>query len=148
MANNYQQLSHYARFCLLLSYSALLLLFAVNTLVVPSCNRSPNIVIFLLHLLPLLVFLPSLLKQNVRAHAWMTFVLLGYFMMSVSTAFACKSILLTTEVLLIAALFIAAMLYIRWRSRELKQLAADVSEGVSNLNPNTAARNDSKQNSE
>ncbi|MEE8057074.1 MAG: DUF2069 domain-containing protein [Pseudomonadales bacterium] len=125
MTNEYQLLSRRSRAVVLVSFFGLLAVFTVSTLIVPSCNRNPNVVIWVLHILPLLMFLPSILQQNVRAHAWLTFVLLGHFMASVSTAFACTSALMLIEVALISVLFIAAMLYIRWRSRETKFLASN-----------------------
>ncbi|KKK74472.1 hypothetical protein LCGC14_2883440 [marine sediment metagenome] len=123
MSNDYAVLAKRCRAVLLLSYFSLLAVVSLNTLVWPTCNRSPNGVIWGIQVLLLLVFLPGMLKQNVRAYAWLTFVLLGFFMTSVSTAFACTSVLTLVEVVLTVILFIAAMMYIRWRSRELKSMA-------------------------
>ncbi len=124
MHNDYEQLVRYSRFIVLASYSILLVVFTVNTMFIPSCNREPNAVIWAMHVVPILLFLPSILRQNVRAHAWLTFVLLGHFMASVSVAFACTSALMTFEVGVLVVLFIAAMMYIRWRSRALKSAVA------------------------
>lgn len=121
MQKNYQRLSRYSRRVVWCSYTALLTVICLNTLVWPSCNRSPNGVILGIQLVLLLAFLPGMLKQNVRSYVWLTFVLLGFFMAAVSISFACTSLLTISEVLLITVLFISAMLYIRWRSRELKQ---------------------------
>jgi uncharacterized membrane protein len=125
MSNDYTLLAKRCRTILLLSYFSLLIVVSLNTLVWPSCSRSPNGVIWGIQILLLVMFLPGILKQNVRAHAWLTFVLLGFFMASVSTAFACTSALTILEVVFTAILFIAAMMYIRWRSRELKSIALD-----------------------
>jgi uncharacterized membrane protein len=121
MQRNYKKYALYSRAVTWGSYIALLLVLVMNTMVWPSCNRSPNAVILGVQLVLLLIFLPSMLKQNVRSYVWLTFTLLGFFMAAVSTAFACTSLLTVTEVLLIVVLFIAAMLYVRWRSLELKQ---------------------------
>ncbi|WP_101759960.1 DUF2069 domain-containing protein [Oceanicoccus sp. KOV_DT_Chl] len=120
MQNKYTVLARRARITVWFSYVALLVVFTLVTVVAPSCNRDPNPVIWCIHLLLLLPFLPAIIKQDVRGHAWLTFVLLGFFMASVSTAFACTSWLTLLEVSLISSLFIAALLFIRWRSRELK----------------------------
>lgn len=72
-------------------------------------------------MLVLLAFLPGIMKRNLRSHIWLTFVLLFYFLGAVSTAFACTSVLSVVEVLLIVELFIAAMLYVRWQAKYLKQ---------------------------
>jgi uncharacterized membrane protein len=124
MQKNYQRLSQYSRNLAWLSYAGLLLVLVLNTVVWPTCQRSPNGVILAIQLVLLLVFLPGMLKQNVRTYVWLTFTLLGFFMASVSTAFACSSHLTLAEVLLIVTLFISAMMYVRWRSLELKQRAS------------------------
>ncbi len=125
MSNDYQVLAKRSRQVTQVSYWLLLLVLLVNTVVAPSCNREPNWVILVVQLALVLVFLPGMLKQNVRSYIWLSLILLMMFLASVSTAFACTTLLTVTEVFLIIALFIAAMLYIRWRSRELKQLATE-----------------------
>lgn len=120
MHNPYTVLARRSRAVLIASYAGLLVVFTLVTMVTPSCNREPNTTIWIIHLLLVLPFLPAIIKQNVRAIAWLTFVLLGFFMASVSTAFACASWLTVLEVLLISSLFTAALLFIRWRSKELK----------------------------
>ena len=125
MHNPYTHLARYSRVALIISYVALLVVFTLVTVVIPSCNREPNTTIWLIHGLLILPFLPAIIKQNVRALAWLTFVLLGFFMASVSTAFACTSWLTVLEVFLISSVFTAALLFIRWRSKELKAAVAD-----------------------
>lgn len=120
MSNPYARLSRYSRLTVLLSYATLLIVLTLGTLVWPSCGRSPNWVVWGIQLLLMLVFLPGLVQQNVRTHAWLTFVLLGFFIASVSTAFACGSVLTIVEVFITVILFIAAMLFIRWRSKQLR----------------------------
>ena len=121
MQNQFDVLARYSRICVLVSCAGLLLVFTLSTLVWPSCNRNPNTVMWGIHLLPVLLFVPGIIKKNVRSHVWLTFILLGYFMTSVNTAFACTSALTVIEVGLIVILFISAMLYIRWQSKALKQ---------------------------
>ena len=125
MEKNYSQLALRARQWTMAGMVALLGMFTVNTLIVPSCGRQPNIVIWLMCCLPLLAFLPSLLKQHVRAHIWLCFVLLFYFMVAVLGAFQCASVATTLEVAAVVLLFISAMMYVRWRSRALKQSRTD-----------------------
>ena len=71
----------------------------------------------------LLVFLPGMVKQNIQSYIWLSLILLMMFLASVSTAFACTTILTIAEVLVVVTLFTSVMFYIRWRSRELKQAA-------------------------
>ena len=121
MANDYQLLAKRSRQLAQVSFWLLLLVLLLNTVVFPSCNREPNWVVLAVQSGLVLVFLPGMLKQNVKSYIWLSLILLMMFLASVSTAFACTTVLTVAEVLLVVALFIAAMLYIRWRSRELKQ---------------------------
>ena len=121
MQKNYQKYSQLSRRIVWLSYLGLLVVLCLNTAVWPSCGREPNLVILGVQLALLLAFLPGIVRQNLRSHIWLTFMLLGFFTMSVSTAFACSSIFTIAEVVLVAVLFISAMLYIRWRSMALRQ---------------------------
>ena len=121
MANDYQVLAKRSRQLAQVSFWLLLLVLLLNTVVFPSCNREPNWVVLAVQSGLVLVFLPGMLKQNVKSYIWLSLILLMMFLASVSTAFACTTVLTVAEVLLVVALFIAAMLYIRWRSRELKQ---------------------------
>ena len=125
MSNDYKMLANRSRLLAQVSYWLLVLVLLLNTVVSPSCNREPNWVILAVQLALLLVFLPGMLKQNVRSYIWLCLVLLMMFLAAVTTAFACTTVLTIVEVLLTVALFIAAMLYIRWRSRELKQAATE-----------------------
>ena len=121
MATNYFRLAGISRKLMFGAYILLLLMFTLGTLVVPSCNREPNVVIWVLNCLPPLFFLPAMLRRNLRALAWLCFILLFYFLMAVPVAFACVSALTTLEVVVIVILFIVTMLYIRWQSRANKQ---------------------------
>jgi len=118
-AEDYQPLAAASRAVVLFSYFALLLVFSIGTLWLPSCNRSPNTVIWLIHIVPLLLFLPGLLRQNTRSHVWVAFICNGYFLVSVNAVFACPTVLAGIEIALTVLLFISATLFIRWRSREL-----------------------------
>ncbi|MDG2046693.1 MAG: DUF2069 domain-containing protein [Halioglobus sp.] len=84
--------------------------------------------IWTLKLLPLLIFLPGMLKDNLRSYIWLCFVCLGYFMILVQLMFAQSgSLLVATGLVAVVILFTAAMLYVRWRARDLR--AIDESAG-------------------
>lgn len=121
MSVGYQQLSDNSRLLVLAVYSSILLVFVVSTVLMPSCGRQPNVLIMLLHVIPLLCFLPGLLTQNVRSYVWLCFLSLGYFLVAVPNAFGCQTVLNILEPVLISVMFIAAMFYVRWRSRALAQ---------------------------
>lgn len=81
-------------------------------------------VIWLGKLLPLLIFLPGMLKGNLRSFIWLCFVSLLYFIALVERLFALPgNPQAVTGMVAVVTLFIAAMMYVRWRARELR--AAD-----------------------
>lgn len=119
MQCDYQRLAWRSYTVVMCSYLGLLVVFTLNTLIWPSCNRQPNTVIWLIHIVPMLLFLPGLLKRQARTHVWLSFISLGYFLAAVPLVYVCFSPLPIIETLLIVQLFISTMLYARWRSREL-----------------------------
>ena len=126
MSNNYQRLSGYTFYTVLFSYASLLVLYVLTLLMYPSCGRSGNLLIAGLHLVPLLCFLPSLMRQHIRSYVWFCFMLLGYFLVAVPNALGCSTVLNILEPILVVVLFTAAMMHVRWRSRAIKaKLAAD-----------------------
>jgi uncharacterized membrane protein len=79
----------------------------------------------MLKLLPLLMFLPGMLNDNLRSFIWLCFVCLGYFLILVQRVFAQPdNLLVIVGLIAVVILFIAAMLYVRWRARELRQQGA------------------------
>ncbi len=102
-----------------LGWSALLLQQAADAWV----HQAPWF-IWVLKLMPLLLFLPGMRKDNLRSYIWLCFVCLGYFMILVQRIFAQPdSLLVISGLAAVVLLFIAAMLYVRWRARELRLLA-------------------------
>jgi len=78
--------------------------------------QNQPLVIYCIVLLPLLIFVPGLLMDNVRTLIWMGFVLLLYFASAVfGVAKPEPSILDIAELVLTVILFCAAMLYARIR---------------------------------
>lgn len=75
--------------------------------------------IWLVKILPLLLFLRGMLKDNLRSFIWVCFVCLGYFMLLVQRLFADPlNPLSLIGMLAVVLLFVAAMLYVRWRAPE------------------------------
>ena len=82
-------------------------------------------VIWLVYLLPLLIFLPGMLRDSLRSYIWLCFVCLLYFMRLVEHLFAEPGTpLAVIGTIAVVTLFIAAMMYVRWRARELRLLNA------------------------
>ena len=104
-----------------LSYSVLLLQQAVD-----AWEHGAPWFIWALKLLPLLIFLRGMLKDNLRSYIWLCFVCLGYFLILVQRVFAQPdSLLVVSGLTAVVILFTAAMLYVRWRAQELRTLGAD-----------------------
>ena len=103
-----------------LSYWVLLLLQAIDAWM----HQAPWF-IWGLKLLPLLLFLPGMRKDNLRSYIWLCFVCLGYFLILVQRVFAQPdNPLVIGGLVMVVLLFCAAMLYVRWRARELRGLGA------------------------
>lgn len=97
------------------SYVALQILFFFKTIVLPMGGREPNITMWLVHSLPLLLVLPGMLKGNYRAYAWLSFAILLYFMLNVEGMFLPQpSPYHGIAVALIVVIFISCVLVIRW----------------------------------
>ena len=91
MSASYRQLASISQRTVLISYAALLFIFIYSTLLMPSCDRQPNLFLALLHLVPMLCFLPGMLRHNVRSYVWVCFLSLGYFIVAVGNAFGCTT---------------------------------------------------------
>ena len=87
-----------------------------------SAIQQPPLLVWVIRVLPLLVFVPGMWRDNLRSYIWVCFVCLLYFLTLVERLFIAPTnpvaILAMTSVV---TLFVASMLYVRWRARELKQ---------------------------
>ena len=73
-------------------------------------------------LLPLFIFVPGMLQDNLRSFIWVCFVSLLYFMRLVVSLFENpQNPLAMTGMLAVVVLFCSAMMYVRWRAQELRQ---------------------------
>jgi uncharacterized membrane protein len=78
--------------------------------------------IWIMRVLPLLVFLPGIIADNLRSYIWLCFVCLLYFMTLVLRLFADPhSIVAILGMISVVSLFITGMFYVRWRAQELKE---------------------------
>lgn len=81
--------------------------------------------VWLIRILPLVLFMPGVARDNLRAVIWLCFVLLFYFISAVELVFAQPSDpVAVVGIVAVVALFVVATLYIRFRGRELKAAAA------------------------
>jgi uncharacterized membrane protein len=112
------QLTQRIRLSALASRSQLLgliALFGLSTLWLSPPGEANPLVIWLVQTLPLLAFVPSILKSHPRPYIWLCFVILLYFCAGVIYAVD-GSPLGMMQTLLSAGLFCTAMMYARWKS--------------------------------
>ncbi|WP_235964937.1 DUF2069 domain-containing protein [Sediminihaliea albiluteola] len=86
-------------------------------------------VFWLAKLLPLLIFLPGMLRDNLRSYIWLCFVTLLYFIALVERLFALPGNgLAIVGMVAVVTLFCAAMIYVRSRARELRFAAVEAEQ--------------------
>lgn len=77
--------------------------------------------VWVIRVLPLVLFVPGVARDSLRAVVWLCFVLLFYFVSAVEAIFARPSdVLAALGVASVVALFVVATLYIRCRGRQLR----------------------------
>jgi len=111
--------------CLLLLASLLVLLVLWNGWFA-DLNGARLPLVLAVELAPLLVVLPGVLRGRARAHAWLCFVLNLYFIKGVlATLYPQRQWFGWTELSLSIALFVCALLYVRWRFQYERHLAGE-----------------------
>ncbi len=109
-------LSHWTFVLTWISWGVLLL-----QRVVDAWLQGPPWVIWVASLLPLLLFLPGMIRDRLRSYIWLCFVCLGYFILLVEKLFAQPgNPVAIIGMVAVVVLFNSAMLYVRWRARELR----------------------------
>lgn len=112
-----------------ISFVLLLIFYTARFLWLAPASTGNFWVIWLVYLLPLIGFTPSVLSGKPRPHAWLCFVLLIYFLGAVVTATQPHLALYGwIEVLLLVTLFNGAMLFARWQSQWNRALAETASQ--------------------
>lgn len=92
-------------------------------------QRQVPLVVLVIWFLPLVVFVPGMLRDHLRSFAWLSFVTLLYFVSGVQRVFAePSSPRALVELGSVIALFLCSMLYIRERGREVRAVRERVSE--------------------
>jgi uncharacterized membrane protein len=104
------------------------LLFGVQC--VDALQRGVPWVIWAGKLLPLLLFVPGMLRDRLRSFIWLCFVVLLYFITLVERLFAQPdSALASVGMVAVVGLFVSAMLYVKVRGPELRAGAEGASAG-------------------
>jgi uncharacterized membrane protein len=105
-----------ARRAVLASFTVLILAQMLDSWV-----RQPPLTIWIVRVLPLLIFVPGLARDNLRTYIWLCFVILLYFLTLVLRLFFDPlDPVAWVGMSCVVTLFVAAMFYARWRSRELR----------------------------
>ncbi|MFK7975108.1 MAG: DUF2069 domain-containing protein [Halioglobus sp.] len=87
-----------------------------------SWEQGAPVFIWAVKLLPLLLFVRGMLRDNLRSYIWLCFVSLGYFLILVQRGFAQSADLsVWIGLAAVVSLFIAAMMYVRWRAQALRE---------------------------
>jgi len=105
-----------ARKAVMYSYFSLLGLFTVDSIVALLAGAPVLVVVilWLVRILPLLIFLPGMKRQTPRTAAWLCFIVLLYFTHAVTTAFVPGELLYgVTYALICTVLFSALITWIR-----------------------------------
>ncbi|HWD30365.1 DUF2069 domain-containing protein [Pseudomonas caricapapayae] len=115
-----------ARALSLASFFGLIALLTVNNLLFADLHGARTGVILAVELVPLALLLPGMLLGNARAHAWTCFVVNLYFIKGVLAAFdPARALFGYLEVAISLALFVSALLYVRWRFQYDRRLAGE-----------------------
>ena len=103
-----------ARQLVLIACYGLVLYFFASSLIVLNGLKATTLVIWLIQILPLVIFLSGLHRQRLRSYAWVSFVVLLYFMHGVLVAFdPARRWWGIIEVGLCTLLFVFLIVYIR-----------------------------------
>jgi uncharacterized membrane protein len=115
-----------SRITLLSSYISLIIILLASTLAsggehTEGTSIAAPIVLWLFKSLPLLIFIPGLISGSHKTASWLSYVTMIYFVLAILLMFtAGADIWGTLMPLTTLILFIAAMLYVRWKKEEEK----------------------------
>ena len=97
-----------------LTFGGLLLLLLCNSVAMTTQVGITTAVIWIIQTVPLLLFVPGLIKQHLRTHAWLCFVIQIYFIQAVLLAFDSQRMWIGLgECVFSIGLFLALLSYIR-----------------------------------
>ncbi len=114
------QLSHRARIChamAIISYISLFILMIASVIYSDVPAEASRLLMYSVKLIPLIIFIPGLLKMSPRTHIWICFVVLLYFIQSVVNAWLSQGNLFDlVTCATTVSLFISSMMFVRWKS--------------------------------
>lgn len=115
-----------SRLISLTSFFGLMALLSIYYLWIADLHGARPWVILLIELVPLLLFAPGIISGSTRAHSWLCFVVNLYFIKGALAAFDPNRALFgVLEMLVSLAVFVSALLYIRWTFQRNRKLAGE-----------------------
>lgn len=116
----------FSRVASLLCFLGLITLLCVYYLWVADLHGARPWVILLIELVPLLLLAPGMILGSPRAHSWTCFVVNLYFIKGALAAFDPNRALFgVLEMLASLAVFVSALLFIRWTFQRNRKLAGE-----------------------
>jgi uncharacterized membrane protein len=114
----YINLAAQAQRTVMIALLMMLSIVAFNTLISPSGGRQPNWVVWIALSIPLLIVLPGIVRGGINSFIWLGFVSLLYFAEAVTAVMSPAARIVDWLHLLVSiALFVGALLFVRWRAR-------------------------------
>lgn len=111
----------------------------IVTQLLDSWVRQPPLTIWIFRVLPLLIFVPGLIRDRLRTYIWLCFVILLYFLTLVLRLFNDPADPVAwVGMCSVVILFSAAMMYVRWRAREMREASPAAAEPASRPNGGNA----------
>lgn len=109
------------RWLTLISHVSLLVWISFWYLIFNNSDKYSTTFVVLLFILPLLLPLPGILKAKAYTHAWACFIVLWYFLHSITTLYAEPQLWLfaSIELILAISMFIGCSMFARLRGKEL-----------------------------
>lgn len=115
-----------SRLISLLCYFGLIALLTVYYLWVADLHGARPWVILLIELVPLLLLAPGIIAGSPRAYSWVCFVVNLYFIKGALAAFdPNRAMFGALEMLASLAVFVSALLYVRWVFQRNRKLAGE-----------------------
>jgi uncharacterized membrane protein len=115
-----------SRIAALVFFFSLIALLSVYYLLVADLHGARPWVILGIELLPLLLLTPGMILGSPRGHSWTCFVVNLYFIKGALAAYdPNRSTFGVLEMLVSLALFVSALLYVRWRFQYNRKRAGE-----------------------
>jgi uncharacterized membrane protein len=115
-----------SRIASLIFFFGLILLLAAYYLIFADLHGARPWVILLIELVPLILLAPGMISGSARGHSWTCFVINLYFIKGALAVYdPNRSLFGALEMLASLAVFVSALLYVRWRFQYNRKLAGE-----------------------